>query len=105
MALAYRDARSGFHGEARVRHTTEFPAESAGYVGTKCVPGHVSGLFDEECVEAATLVDLNLGYKIPNSGAELQLAVTNLFDEDYRSFVGVPNIGRFAMVRVKYDLF
>ena len=24
---------------------------------------------------------------------------------EYRSFVGVPNIGRFAMLRMKYDLF
>ena len=52
-----------------------------------------------------TLVDANFGYKIPNTPAELQLAVTNLFDSAYRSFVGVPNIGRFAILRLKYDLF
>jgi hypothetical protein len=31
--------------------------------------------------------------------------VTNLFNTPYRSFVGVPDIGRFAMVSMKYDFF
>jgi outer membrane receptor protein involved in Fe transport len=42
---------------------------------------------------------------VPTTGATIQLVVNNLFDTDYRSFVGVPKIGRFAMLRVKYDLF
>jgi iron complex outermembrane receptor protein len=105
LGLAFRDPRTGFNAEARVRHTAQFPAESAGYVGTKCLEDHAGGLFEEDCVEAATLVDLNLGYKIPNTAATVQLAVTNLFDQDYRSFVGVPYIGRFAMLRMKYDIF
>jgi outer membrane receptor protein involved in Fe transport len=50
-------------------------------------------------------VDLNVGYRLPTMPATLQLSVTNLFDADYRSFVGVPNIGRFAILKVKYDLF
>ena len=105
LGLAYRDARSGFTGEARVRFTTEFPAESAGYTGTSCRVENTGSYFGEDCVEGATLVDVNFGYKIPNSPAELQLSVTNLFDTDYRSFVGVPIIGRFAIARIKYDLF
>ncbi len=105
MGLAYRNAKTGFTGEARVRFTTEFPAESAGYTGTECVTQNVGAYFGEKCVEGATLVDVNLGYKIPNTAAELQMVVTNLLDSDYRSFVGVPTIGRFAMVRIKYDLF
>jgi len=105
VGLAYRNARSGVNAEARVRYTGEFPAESAGYVGTKCLPDAPKSIFQEDCVGAATLVDLNLGYQIPRSRATVQLSVTNLFDADYRSFVGVPNIGRFAMLRMKYDLF
>ncbi|HSM61513.1 MAG TPA: TonB-dependent receptor [Longimicrobiales bacterium] len=106
LSLAYRNAVAGFNAEGRVRFTSEFPAESAGYVGIRCVqrPGDPAGLFDEDCVEAATLVDLMLGYRIPNTRATAQLSVTNLFDSDYRSFVGVPSIGRFAMIRLKYDL-
>jgi iron complex outermembrane receptor protein len=105
LGLAYRNARTGFNGEARVRFTSEFPAESAGYTGTECRVETTGAYFGEECVETSTLVDVNFGYKIPNTAAELQLAVTNLFDSPYRSFVGVPEIGRFAIVRLKYDLF
>jgi iron complex outermembrane receptor protein len=105
LGLAYRNARTGWTGEARVRFTTEFPAESAGYTGTECVTDNVGAYFGEKCVEGVALVDVNFGYKIPNTPAELQMAVTNLFDTPYRSFVGVPDIGRFAIVRIKYDLF
>jgi iron complex outermembrane receptor protein len=105
LGLAFRNARTGFNGEARVRFTSEFPAESAGYTGTQCRVENTGAYFGEECVESSTLVDVNFGYKIPNTAAEIQLAVTNLFDSSYRSFVGVPDIGRFAIVRMKYDLF
>lgn len=106
LGLAYRNAVTGFNAEGRMRFTSEFPAESAGYVGIRCVqePGAPVGLFDEDCVDAATLVDLTLGYRIPGTRATAQLSVSNLFDSDYRSFVGVPNIGRFAMIRLKYDI-
>jgi outer membrane receptor protein involved in Fe transport len=58
----------------------------------------------EECVSSYTLLDLNVGYTLPQMrGATLQLAVQNLLDEDYRSFPGVPNIGRFAMLRLRYE--
>ncbi len=106
FGMAYR-AENGFYLDWLVRINNQFPAESAGYVGTRCRqdPGAAAGLFDEDCIEQATLVDLNIGYKIPTTAATLQLAVTNLFDTPYRSFVGVPDIGRFALLRVKYDLF
>lgn len=105
IGLAYRNVLAGFNAEARVRFTSSFPAESAGYVGTKCIPTAPTSIFQEDCVASATLVDFNLGYKIPNTRATAQLAVTNLLDKGYRSFVGVPDIGRFAIVRLKYDLF
>jgi iron complex outermembrane receptor protein len=106
LGLAFRNVRTGVNAEARLRFTSEFPAESAGYTGTACrVEGPTGAYFGEDCVESSTLVDVNLGYKIPNTQAELQLAITNLFDSPYRSFVGVPEIGRFAIARVKYDLF
>jgi iron complex outermembrane receptor protein len=105
LGVAYRNGLKGINAEARVRHTGEFPAESAGYVGTACVTGGTGGIFEEDCVKSATLFDVNFGYQIPTTNATVQFSVTNLFDGDYRSFVGVPNIGRFAMVGLKYDLF
>jgi len=105
LGLAFRNPKTGFNGEAVLRVAAEFPAESAGYVGTRCIQGHEGGLFEEDCIESTALVDVNFGYKIPNTAATLQVVVTNIFDTPYRSFVGVPDIGRFAMVRMKYDLW
>ena len=51
------------------------------------------------------IFDINAGYEVPDTAATLQLSVNNLFDTGYRSFPGVPKIGRFAMVRVRYELF
>jgi iron complex outermembrane receptor protein len=99
--LTYRNLVSGLNGEVRVRFNGEFPANSAGYVGLSCVTGDpASG----ECVDSYTLLDLTAGYRLPISGATLQLSITNLFDEKYQSFVGTPEIGRMAIVRLKYDL-
>ena len=60
---------------------------------------------EEACVDDFTLVDVTVGYKIPASRATLQLTVSNLFDTAYRSFVGVPDLGRVLMARIKYDVF
>ena len=90
LALAYRNVRQGFNAEGRVRFNNAFQAVSAGFAGE---------------VPSAKIVDMTLGYQVPNTAATLQLAVTNLFDSANQSFVGVPDIGRLMIVRVKYDLF
>ncbi|MDA0329948.1 MAG: TonB-dependent receptor [Gemmatimonadetes bacterium] len=105
LGLAYRNVESGFTATGRVRFSNEFPAISADFVGTSCVTGGATGGLESMCVEAFQIVDVSLGYKVPNTAATLQVAVNNVFNADYRSFVGVPTIGRFAMVRVRYDLF
>jgi iron complex outermembrane receptor protein len=105
VGLGYRNLASGFSGGGRLRFQSEFPAESADYVGTLCIPDAEVGVFTEDCVERSTILDLNLAYKIPTTDATLQLVVNNVFNSDYRSFVGVPNIGRFAMLSMRYDLF
>jgi len=48
---------------------------------------------------------VTLGYKFPRTAATLQLGVSNLLNTGYRSFVGVPTIGRLGMVRLRYELF
>lgn len=105
FGLAYRDVGSGLTASTRARFSSGFPAESAGYVGTACIGDGTVGLFEEPCVDAYAIFDLNLGYRIPNSSATVQLAVNNVFDTGYRSFVGVPTQGRFAMIRLRYELF
>jgi outer membrane receptor for ferrienterochelin and colicins len=100
LGLGYRDGV--LTAEGRVRHTSQFPVASADYKGLRCVPGLVVLGTLRDCVASATLVDLLLGYRIPGTGAEIQLQVSNLFDEPYRSFVGVPDIGRLALLQLKY---
>lgn len=90
LGLAYRNLDQGLTASGRMRFTGSFPASSAGFVGE---------------VDSYAIVDLTAGYEIPNSRATLQLSVSNLFNADYQSFIGVPEIGRFTMLGVRYDLF
>jgi iron complex outermembrane receptor protein len=100
--LSYRGTNNGFSAEARVRYTGEFPANSADYVGIKCIVDDPS-FEGNDCVDSAALFDLTLGYRVPGArGAEIQLGVTNLFNDPYRSFIGVPAVGRLALLRLKY---
>lgn len=97
--LTYRSL-PGINGELRVRHTAEFPVNSADYVGIECI-GVVGG---GECVAAYTLFDVSAGYAFPTlPGASVSLTVQNVFDKGYRSFIGVPEVGRLAMLRLKYE--
>lgn len=105
LSLTFRDVVSGFNASGRVRFTSSFPAQSAVGQGTECITGGTGGIFEQKCVDSYAIFDLNAGYQVPNTTATLQLSVNNLFDTGYRSFPGVPKIGRFAMVRVRYELF
>jgi len=103
LGVAYRDEGRGLSASARVRHTAGFPFVSTDYKGTRCAPGEPADAGD--CIAPRTLVDVTLGYKVPNSRATLQLGVNNLLNTPYRSFVGVPAARRLAMARVRYDFF
>lgn len=101
LSLGYRDEPMGFNGEVRVRHHGGFPVNSGVFVGIQCIQPQSTS---EPCVESATLTDLTLGYRLPQvRGASLQFTVTNLFDSAYRSFIGTPEIGRMALLRLRYD--
>ena len=104
--LGYQHAGpTGFSGEARVRYTDGFPALSGVYQGSRCLfEGAAPVAVDiEDCVASHALVDLLLNYDVPMSpGLSVDLSVQNLFDETYRSFPGVPDIGRMALLRLRY---
>ncbi len=102
LGIAYRNLSSGLTGSLRGRFTGAFPAQSTVFVGTRCITGEEG---EEDCVDTAALFDLTAGYQVPNTRATVQFSVNNILDTRYRSFVGVPEIGRFAMLRIKYDLF
>jgi outer membrane receptor for ferrienterochelin and colicins len=98
-SLAYRALRRGLHGEVFVRHTGGFPVKTSVYKGMTCIGGGGAA-----CVKEYTLFDVVLGADMPMiSGAAVQLAVTNLLGDAYRSFVGVPTVGRLALLRLRYD--
>lgn len=90
LGLTYRGLEKGLTASGRVRYTSSFPATSVGYIGD---------------VDSYAIVDLTAGYEIPNTRATLQLTVSNLFNEAYQSFIGVPKIGRFTMLAARYELF
>ena len=104
LNVTFRDVLSGFTASGGVRFTSSFPAQSADFVGTACITGG-GGDFEENCVNKYAIFDFNTAYEVPNTAATLQLSISNVFDTGYRSFPGVPMIGRLAMVRVRYELF
>lgn len=104
IAIGYRNDSNGLNAEFRARYHDSFPVRSGVYDGSACLTDTpAAGV--EKCVDSSTLLDLTLGYRLPVlPKATLQLNVQNLTDEAYRSFPGVPTIGRMALVRLKYDL-
>lgn len=76
----------GWHGNLSYQHDPSFLADF----------GQYSGMTDEK-----NLFDLGIGHTFDN-GLALDLAVTNLFNNKYRAFPNMPQIGRRALVRATY---
>jgi hypothetical protein len=54
----------------------------------------------------ATVMDLNLGYRLPWSrGTSVQLNATNVPDNQYQAFVGAPAIGRLVLLGLKHEFY
>ncbi|MFN8357689.1 MAG: TonB-dependent receptor [Spirosomataceae bacterium] len=52
--------------------------------------------------DVKNLIDAGVGYKLKN-GLSLDLTCTNLFNQQYRTFVNMPIIGRRAIVKLTYS--
>jgi outer membrane receptor for ferrienterochelin and colicins len=102
LSIAYRDEVYGVDASARVRYTGPFPVASTAFEGIECISHDPD---DEGCIDEYALIDLVLGYRVPRTAFTMQVAVSNALNTGYRSFVGVPTVGRLALVRIKYDLF
>jgi outer membrane receptor for ferrienterochelin and colicins len=101
LALEYRDPQNPLGGEIRLRSHSGYPVRSGVYEAYACLQETPT---TPDCVENSTLLDLTLGYSLPQlRGATLQLSVQNVLDQGYRSFPGVPEIGRLALLRLRYD--
>lgn len=90
LTAGYRSPQSGWNGAVRGRFVDGFPVASGVYVGE---------------VDAYTVFDLNVGYRFPGrSGLTLQLDMQNVFNDDYTSFVGTPNFGRYTVLRLLWSM-
>jgi hypothetical protein len=88
-SLIYRDTEAGLNGAIRFRAQNGYPANSGVYVGD---------------VEAFGVVDVAFGLKVPGMrNVWLQLDVQNVLDNSYQSFVGTPELGRFGLLRLRWD--
>ncbi|QXD16263.1 TonB-dependent receptor [Rhodocaloribacter litoris] len=70
----------------------------------------VSGYWNSETllpdgeVPARTVLDLTLGYKVPRTGLDLTLSISNLLDEAGYDALGAPVRGRFVWFGLTYHL-
>ena len=89
-SVGYNDRDAGFRGEVAYRFVNGFPAASGVFVGQ--VPDY-------------NTVDLNVSYELPGfRDVSLQVDVQNVFDNSYRTFPGSPELGRFTLARIKYQM-
>jgi len=90
LTLGYRAPASGWNGAVRGRYVDGFPVASGVYVGE---------------VDSYAVFDLNVGYRFPGrSGLALQLDIQNILNDDYTSFVGTPNFGRYTVLRLLWSM-
>jgi hypothetical protein len=90
LTLGYRSPTSGLNGAVRGRYVDGFPIASGVYAGT---------------VDSYAVFDLNVGYRFAGrSGLTLQLDMQNVFNDDFTSFVGTPNFGRYTVLRLLWHM-
>jgi iron complex outermembrane receptor protein len=74
---------------ARARYSGAFPMNSGVYVGD---------------VDSYTVLDANLAYRVPQiPGFIASLTVNNVLDNAHREFIGAPEIGAVALVKLQYE--
>ena len=90
VGFAFTDRAAGFLFDGRWRFSDGFDMRSGVFAGT---------------VEAYQVLDVTAGYQLPfQPSARLELTVYNVLNNLHREFVGAPELGRLALVRVRYDL-
>lgn len=86
----YRQGVHGLSAEGRVRYTRGFPVNSGVYVTP---PG--------ERIDSYVLVDTQVGYRL-QGGLFASLSVQNLFNRNYQTFAGLPQLGRVVLSKLQY---
>lgn len=89
VAVHYNNPNFGLISQLRLRYIDNFPVISG--VGRGTVPSYF-------------VMDINASYKLPfNRNFELALSIQNLLNNLHTEFVAVPEIGRLAILRLKYS--
>lgn len=114
VAVKYRNEPRGWSFEVRSRFNEAFPVNSGVYAAgenalgnpiTFTRPGSAT-VYSYEGVEAATVFDMGITYRLPFAGARealISLNGTNVFDKGYRTMPGAPLIGRMFVTRLQYS--
>ncbi len=90
LAVAFTDAARGLQLDGRWRFSDGFEMRSGVFAGP---------------VDAYHVLDLTTGYQLPfQPKTRLELTVYNALNNLHREFVGAPELGRLALVRVKYEM-
>jgi len=92
----YRQGLDGWAAEAGVRYTKGFPVNSGVYVTELLPDGTRRSLPDW------TVVDAQVAYRF-KFGFMASLSVQNLFNENYATFVGIPQLGRLVLTKLQYE--
>ena len=89
VTLHYNNWELGLNSQLRLRYIDSFPVISG--VGRGTVPSYF-------------VMDINASYKLPfNRSFELALSIQNLLNNLHTEFVAVPQIGRLAILRLRYS--
>jgi iron complex outermembrane receptor protein len=97
FTLRYRDEPLGLSAEGRIRYAKGFPVNSGVYVSPQDASGNFIPLKDWNPI------DVQVAYRMPFArGAMATLTVDNLFNQNYATFVGVPQLGRLIMLKLQW---
>jgi iron complex outermembrane receptor protein len=92
----YRQGVYGLAAEAGVRYTKGFPVNSGVYVTELNSDGTRRSIPDW------TVVDAQVSYRF-KFGLMASLVAQNLFNENYATFVGIPQLGRLVLTKLQYQ--
>ncbi len=89
LMARWDDQARGWSLGGRARFVSGFPMNSGVYVGD---------------IEGYAVVDANVGYRLPMlPEANVQFQVYNLLNKEHQEFIGAPEIGRMALIRLMYS--
>jgi iron complex outermembrane receptor protein len=91
----YRGGVTGFSADAGVKYVKGFPVNSGVYL----TPLRSDGT--RESLPSWTTVDLQAAYRF-RFGLLAALSVQNLFNENYATFAGIPQLGRVVLTKLQY---